>query len=109
MSDAVVEKQEEKPVFDFKRVYFTHQQKYLAAFRRMQGGKPTVEDQENWEAQQLLVVQKALVSIPRKLLRDDTPENVDWSKPESTEWWLFGALDILHSEFVDAYKELQKK
>lgn len=102
------DEQIEKAEFDFSRLYWLHQQKYDAAYRRMQNN-PTPEDVDNWIAQQLFVVQRALVSVPSYLVRDDAPAKIDWQAEDATQWWLFGALDVLHAQLIEAYSARQKK
>lgn len=99
----------EKAVFDFSRLYYLHQQAYGLAYRNAYAPNATFEAVDEWMKQQAFVVHKALVSVPSYLLRPDTPKDVDWHDEESSQWWLYGALDILHAQFVDAYNERQKK
>jgi hypothetical protein len=107
--EAKEEVTEEKAVFDFNRLYWSHQQIYSQAYRRAIAPTPSVEDVDAWEKQQLFVVQRALVSVPRELLRADAPANIDWQAEDATQWWTFGALEVLHAQFIDAYNDRQKK
>lgn len=116
MSDAiekdekpVSKKQEEKAVFDFRRVYWTHQREYSIALRKGNSPNASIEDYENFINILEDILCRSIVICPKRLLRDDAPQNIDWSNKDSLQWLLYGALDTLHEHFIEAYQESQKK
>jgi len=100
---------EEKPTFTMKKLSWANEREYGFARNKILVGNFTAEDNEKWVITLTKTLSLAVVSVPRGWLVEDAPLEIDWSKPESFDYLVWGGIDRLHTAFMAYRESLQKK